>query len=85
MALGNKEVANSPDEGARPTLFAALADIPGGSYAGPGGFLERRGTPALVGRTVAASDPDLARELWTASAGLTGTDFPADLPATPGS
>ena len=81
MALGNKVVATSPDEGARPTLFAALADIPGGSYAGPGGFMERRGTPALVGRTVAASDPDMARALWTASAELTGTDFPAALPA----
>jgi NAD(P)-dependent dehydrogenase (short-subunit alcohol dehydrogenase family) len=80
MTLGNKVVATSPEEGARPTLFAALADIPGGSYAGPGGFLERRGTPALVGRTQTASDPDLARELWTASAALTGTDFPADLP-----
>lgn len=81
MRLGNKVVATSPDEGARPTLFAALADIPGGSYAGPGGFLERRGTPALVGRTVAASDPDTAQALWTASAELTGTDFPARLPS----
>ena len=38
-----------------------------------------RGTPALVGRTVAASDPDMAKQLWTASAELTGTDFPAEL------
>ena len=81
MALGNRVVATNPDEGARPILFAALADIPGGSYAGPGGFMERRGTPALVGRTVAASDPDGARRLWTASAELTGTDFPAALPS----
>jgi NAD(P)-dependent dehydrogenase (short-subunit alcohol dehydrogenase family) len=81
MALGNRVVATSADEGARPTLFAALADIPGGSYAGPGGFGGRRGTPALVGRTVAASDPDMARRLWTASAELTGTDFPAELPS----
>ena len=77
MQLGNRVIATSPDEGARPTLFAATADIPGGSYVGPGGFLERRGTPALVGRTVAASDPEMAKKLWTASAELTGTDFPA--------
>ena len=79
MALGNKVVATSPEEGARPTLFAALADIPGGSYAGPGRRFETRGEPALVGRTVAASDPDMARRLWTVSAELTGTDFPAEL------
>jgi NAD(P)-dependent dehydrogenase (short-subunit alcohol dehydrogenase family) len=81
MALGNRVIATSADEGAQPTLFAATADIPGGSYVGPGGFMERRGTPALVGRTVAASDPETAKRLWTASAELTGTDFPAELPA----
>jgi NAD(P)-dependent dehydrogenase (short-subunit alcohol dehydrogenase family) len=80
LALGTRVIATRPDEGARPTLFAATADIPGGSYAGPGGLLERRGTPALVGRTPAASDPVMARELWAASAELTGTDFPAGLP-----
>ena len=83
MKVGNTVVATTPEEGSRPTLFAALADVPGGSYAGPGGFLGRRGTPALVGRTVAASDPDLARRLWTASAELTGTDFPVELSARP--
>ena len=79
MQLGNRVIATSPDEGAQPTLFAATADIPGGSYVGPGGFMERRGTPALVGRTVAASDPETATKLWTASAELTGTDFPVQL------
>ena len=77
MALGNRVVATSAREGARPTLFAALADVPSGSYAGPGRLLETRGAPALVGRTVAASDPDMARRLWAASAELTRTDFPA--------
>jgi NAD(P)-dependent dehydrogenase (short-subunit alcohol dehydrogenase family) len=81
MQLGNRVMATSPDEGARPTLFAALADIPGGSYAGPGRLFETRGEPALVGRTVAASDPVTAQRLWTASAELTGTDFPAELPS----
>ena len=81
MALGNRVVATSPEEGAVPTLFAATADIPGNSYVGPSRFLESRGAPALVGRTVAASDPEMAKRLWTASAELTGTDFPAELPA----
>ena len=81
MAVGNRLWGTSAEEGARPILFAATADIPGNSYAGPGGTLQMRGTPALVGRTGAASDPEMAKKLWTASAELTGTDFPAGLPA----
>src|SRR3954447_10864193 len=80
MALGNRVAAVSSEQGALPTLFAAVADVPGGSYAGPSGPLVR-GTPTLVGRSPAASDPALARQLWTASAALTGVDFPASLGA----
>jgi NAD(P)-dependent dehydrogenase (short-subunit alcohol dehydrogenase family) len=80
MALGNRVAAVSSEQGALPTLFAAVADIPGGSYAGPSGPLVR-GTPTLAGRSPAASDPALARQLWTASAALTGVDFPASLGA----
>ncbi|WP_240742446.1 hypothetical protein [Micromonospora zingiberis] len=42
-------LSQSDDEGAPPT--AAVADIPGGSYAGPDGFLQGRGAPKLVGRS----------------------------------
>ena len=72
-----KVVGQSAAQGAWPTLFAALEDLPGGSYAGPGGFAETRGIPQLVGRTPEASDPELAKQLWTASEGLTGISFPA--------
>ncbi|CCH89376.1 Short-chain dehydrogenase/reductase SDR [Modestobacter italicus] len=78
MALGNRVAAVSSEQGALPTLFAAVADVPGGSYAGPSGPL-MRGTPTLAGRSPAASDPALARQLWTASAALTGVDLPASL------
>jgi NAD(P)-dependent dehydrogenase (short-subunit alcohol dehydrogenase family) len=81
MALGNRVVAQSGEQGALPTLFAATADLPGGSYAGPVGAFELRGEPTLVGRSRAASDPELAARLWTASAELTGVDFPAALAA----
>lgn len=81
MAAGNRLFATSAATGALPTLFAATADLPGGSYVGPERLFESRGTPALVGRTAAASDPAAARRLWTASAELTGVDFPAILPA----
>ena len=79
MALGNRVVASSSAQGALPTLFAAVADLPGGSFTGPDGQL-MRGAPTLVGRSPAASDPAMAQRLWRASAGLTGIDLPAQLP-----
>jgi NAD(P)-dependent dehydrogenase (short-subunit alcohol dehydrogenase family) len=81
MAVGNFFLGASAEAGALPTLVAATADLPGGSYVGPSGPFELRGRPALVGRTPAASDPELARRLWEASAQLTGVDFPAALRA----
>jgi NAD(P)-dependent dehydrogenase (short-subunit alcohol dehydrogenase family) len=69
-------LAQSEDNGALPTLYAAVADIPGGSYAGPGGFLQGRGAPKLVGRSKAARDGAVARRLWTVSEELTGVTFP---------
>ena len=71
-----KVVGQSAAQGARPTLFAALEDLPGGSYVGPGGFAEARGLPQLVGRSPEASDADMAKLLWTASEDLTGISFP---------
>ena len=75
-ALVLDRFAQSDDDGALPTLYAAVTDVPGGSYAGPGGFLEGRGAPKLVGRSRAARDAGLARRLWTVSEELTGVTFP---------
>src|ERR1700689_3231988 len=36
-AVGNRVLAQDEDGGALPTLYAATAEIPGNSYAGPGG------------------------------------------------
>jgi NAD(P)-dependent dehydrogenase (short-subunit alcohol dehydrogenase family) len=77
MKLGNLVLAQSDERGALPTLAAATRDLPGGSYLGPDGFQEMRGFPTLVGRSTAASDPELARRLWEESALLTGVDFPS--------
>ena len=71
-----KVMGQSATQGAWPTLYAATTDLPGGSYAGPGGFAETRGAPQLVGRTAEASDPELAKRLWTASEELTEVRFP---------
>ena len=78
--LGNRLLAQDENGGAEPTLYAALAEIPGNSYAGPGGFLEQRGAPKLVGRTKAAMDMDVARRLWDVSEQLTGVSWPLGVP-----
>ena len=74
--VGNRTIASDENGGALPTLFAALAPIPGNSYAGPGGFMQMRGAPTLVGRTSAARDMDVARRLWDVSEQLTGVTWP---------
>jgi NAD(P)-dependent dehydrogenase (short-subunit alcohol dehydrogenase family) len=80
--LGNRVIAQDEQAGAQPTLYAAVADVPGNSYAGPDGLLEMRGKPKLVGRSKAASDADVARRLWDASEELTGVRFPLGAGAT---
>ncbi|GAA2059577.1 hypothetical protein GCM10009757_40980 [Streptomyces cheonanensis] len=75
-AAATRRLAQSDDDGALPTLYAAVADIPGDSYAGPDGLLEGRGAPKRVGRSKAARDGAVARRLWTVSEELTGTAFP---------
>ena len=46
--ISNRLLAQDEDGGALPTLYAAVADVPGNSFAGPGGFMEQRGAPKLV-------------------------------------
>lgn len=75
-AIGNRLLAQDENGGALPTLYAAVADVPGNSFAGPGGFMEQRGAPKLVGRSSAAKDDDVARRLWEVSEKLTGVRFP---------
>ncbi|MBM7438645.1 oxidoreductase [Streptomyces sp. HB132] len=78
-------VAQSAEGGALPTLYAATADLPGDSYAGPGRLWGVRGAPTLVGRSDRARDGSAARRLWEVSEDLTGTRFPLDTPVTPAS
>ena len=74
MAVGNL-MAQSAEAGAWPTLYAATADIPSGSYAGPGGFMEQRGKAKLVGSTGASKDEAAAKRLWEVSEELTGVRY----------
>ncbi len=79
--VGNQLFAQDENGGALPTLYAAVADIPGNSFAGPGGFMEQRGAPKLVGRSAAAKDADVAHRLWKVSEQLTGVRFPLQITA----
>ncbi len=81
-AIGNRLFAQDENGGALPTLYAAVADVPGNSFAGPGGFMEQRGAPKLVGRSGAAQDAAVARRLWDVSEELTGVRFPLSAAAT---
>lgn len=77
MRVTNRVVAQDNKAGALPTLYAATQDLPGAGYLGPDGFGEMRGGPTMVSRSAAASDPESAKRLWTASEELTGVAFPS--------
>jgi len=79
VSLAGRLFAQTSDQGALPTLFAATVDIPAGSYVGPDGRWELQGHPTLVGRTDRAADPALAKRLWDLSEELTGVRFGLDV------
>lgn len=76
MLIGNKIIAQSEEMGALPTMYAAVEDIPGGSYVGPDGFMQGRGRPKIVKSTDASHDTEVAAKLWEQSEEMTGVSFP---------
>ena len=69
----NPLLAQSPAQGAWPTLYAATAsEVRGGDYFGPAGLFELKGSPRRVGSSARSRDPELAARLWARSAALTG-------------
>ena len=75
LALGTRLLAQSPEGGARPTLLAAVGDVPGASLSGPSRF-GVRGPAAVEKLSGEALDDDIARRLWEVSEHLTRTTFP---------
>jgi len=69
-------LAQNTEQGALPSLYAAVADIGGDSFAGPSHLAHMRGAPELIDRSAAARDPELALRLWTVSEELTGVRSP---------
>jgi NAD(P)-dependent dehydrogenase (short-subunit alcohol dehydrogenase family) len=62
--------------GALPLLMASTADLPGGTYVGPGGPGEVRGMPQVVGTSRLARDPEAARRFWEVAQRATGVVDP---------
>ncbi len=68
--------AQDAEHGALPTLFAAVSPgLAGGSYIGPDGIGEHRGSPTVVAPRKVAHDHEVAEKLWNASVELTGVGF----------
>jgi NAD(P)-dependent dehydrogenase (short-subunit alcohol dehydrogenase family) len=62
-------------QGALPTLFAATAPLPGGTYTGPNGFFEAWGFPATAKIRPHAQDAEMQKKLWQKAESLTGISF----------
>ncbi|MBO0768979.1 MAG: SDR family NAD(P)-dependent oxidoreductase [Solirubrobacterales bacterium] len=76
MAIGDRVLAQPAAVGALATLYAAVEPLDSNSYVGPSGAGEWRGGPKLVGRSRAATDPEVAAGLWELSEELTGVRWP---------
>jgi NAD(P)-dependent dehydrogenase (short-subunit alcohol dehydrogenase family) len=76
MKVTNVLVGQSAEMGALPTLYAAtVEDLPGGSFVGPDGLMERGGYPHVVTAAKRAYDEQAWRRLWEASEDLTGVSY----------
>ncbi|MGD9960052.1 oxidoreductase [Nocardioides sp.] len=71
-----RATAQSAHMGALPILMAASADLPGGSYCGPGGLQQWRGLPQLVTSSDLAHDRSAQARLWGISEDVTQLRYP---------
>ncbi|MFE6751009.1 oxidoreductase [Kitasatospora purpeofusca] len=69
-------LAQAPDRGALPQLFAATAaEAESGQFIGPDGMAELRGTPKVVQLAPSAADAETGKRLWELSERLTAVRF----------
>ena len=69
-------IAQTAEDGALPTLYAALADeAGGGDYIGPDGLGEMRGRPRKVASSFLSQSEAVGRRLWELTEAATGVDF----------
>ncbi|MFE0651847.1 oxidoreductase [Streptomyces sp. NPDC059534] len=75
--IGNPLLAQRPERGALPQLYAATdPSVEGGAFIGPDGLAELRGAPTRVRLSDAAADPGTGRRLWELSEKLTEVCLP---------
>jgi NAD(P)-dependent dehydrogenase (short-subunit alcohol dehydrogenase family) len=75
MRVTNPLMGQSAEMGALPTLYAAVEEVPGGSFIGPNGFAEQRGYPHIVTAASRAYNEADQRRLWEMSEELTGVSY----------
>lgn len=69
-------ISQSAAAGAWPTLMAATADLPGGTYCGPSGPGEASGMPRVTTGAARSHDADAQRRLWELSERVTEISYP---------
>ncbi|MDE0143755.1 MAG: oxidoreductase [Caldilineaceae bacterium] len=76
MRILNALLSQSAEQGALPQLYAATAaDVRGGDYIGPDGWMQMRGLPKKHRAKETAYDQEAAQELWRRSVELTAEPF----------
>lgn len=76
MKMLMRIVAQSAEDGALPTLYAAThPDLRGGEFIGPDGPGNHKGYPVLTNDAARLYKPDLASRLWEVSEALTGMRY----------
>lgn len=82
--IGNPLLAQRPDAGALPQLYAATEPgVASGDFIGPDGMAELRGAPKRVELSAHAADAETGRRLWELSERSTGVRFALPAPAAP--
>ncbi|GAA4121383.1 SDR family NAD(P)-dependent oxidoreductase [Nocardioides fonticola] len=71
-----RAISQSAAAGAWPTLMAATADLPGGTYCGPSGVAEMVGPAQITTSNRLSRDTDAQRRLWEISEEVTGISYP---------
>jgi NAD(P)-dependent dehydrogenase (short-subunit alcohol dehydrogenase family) len=76
FAVANRLLAQRPEMGALPQLYAATRpNLDGGLFVGPDGPSEQRGYPKVVSPNKAGRDEATAERLWSVSEELTGVEY----------
>ena len=72
-----KAVSQSAAAGAWPTLMAATADLPGGTYVGPGGLGQMGGAPQVVDVHLGLAGPrDASAGCGSSASGRPAISYP---------